>query len=196
VDYILASNKGAMGISGLIIFLAIVLVAAVATAVIIGAGSALQQEAIFKADLVEDSVGAAFSIMHVMGTDGSDGDIEDFIILAKLQPGSDPIHFNYTILHATTSIWAQEMEYNSSGTSAVGSIQYWIEWLKTGPDYQIDYLNRGDIVKIRFHADTSINSGKQIKLKITPKNGFISIIEFTTPMSIRETKVNLYPLAI
>jgi flagellin FlaB len=196
MTYILPSDKGAMGVSTLIIFIAVVLIAASAAGVIISTSSKLQQSALKKSDEAEDAVGSSFNVMYIQATDGSDGSIEDFEILMKLQAGSSPIHFNYTLVSVSTGAWNQIMEYNGSGTSAVGTTMYWVEWVKQGPDYQLDYLNRGDLVKLRFHSGSSLGEAKKVKLRITPKNGFVNIIEFTTPMRIKETKLNLYPLAI
>jgi archaellin len=189
-------NAGSMGISTLIILIAVILTAVLATVVLFGSSSRLQTRALDRGKKAKESLGSSFNVMNVMGSDGSDGSIEDFMILMKLQAGSEPISLNYTIISASSSTWHQTMEYNGSGTSAVGTTMYWVEWITQGPAYEPHYLNRGDIVKVRFHAGTSVVESKKVRVKIIPKTGVVSIVEFSTPSVMKEEKVNLYPLAI
>jgi hypothetical protein len=51
-------------------------------------------------------------------------------------------------------------------------------------------------VKLRFHAGTPLGEAKKLSIKIAPRVGVVSVVEFSTPTVIRETKVNLYPMAI
>jgi archaellin len=190
------SRKGLTGISALIIFIAVVLASIITATLIFSASDRLTSKALDRHKKAETSLSASIDVMSVVGSDGSNGDIEDFEIMLKIAPTSEPIHFNFTAITASTSFWNQEMEYNGTGTTAVGTSHYFVEYLVESDDHIIDYLTKGDIVKIRFHTDTPLQGLRRVKMRFIPMNGFTTIIEFTTPFVIKEAKLNLYPLAI
>ena len=190
-----AKSKGLMGISTLIIFIAIILVAAAAATVIILTTGHLRTESIKTQSKAKKGVSQTASIIDVTVTDGSDGDIEDFEVIIRLGPGSDSIDLNDSLLVVTTPSWSQEMEYNGSGTTAVGSISFWVEYVVQGPNYALGYVTRGDLVRLRFHADSAVLASKKLKFKFIPKIGPITEINTVTPNIIKDVKLTLYPFS-
>ncbi len=192
----LSDKKGLVGISALIILVAIILIAALAAGLLMIKGSDLRVVALKKKMDVERALESSIEIISIVGSDGSDGDIEAFEIIMKMTSGEDPVSFNDTILIASTTAWSQDMLYNGSGTTSSGTSVFFVEYLRQGVNYREHGINWDDLVKIRFSAESSLPESKKMKIKFIIKNGQPAIAECTTPARVKDTKVNLYPLAI
>jgi flagellin FlaB len=201
------TNKGMMGIGTLIIFIAVILVAAVAAAVLVATASSLQQRSLQTGSQAEEGVATGLEGVSVMATDGSTGgDLEHFEVLVRLQAGSDPLNLNNTVVLFDTASTSQSLNYAGAADAAdagtaANTQQYNITYLKRGPDYKANYISRGDIVKVKFNcfacsssATTGgISENKKVRIKMIPRVGTPMLIEFTTPDVITDQRVSLWP---
>ena len=80
------SNEAAIGIGAMIVFIALILVAAVASAVIIQTGEKLQQSAQSTGDDTQDEISGKIKV-----TDVFISDTNSYRLLFQSMPGSDPI---------------------------------------------------------------------------------------------------------
>ena len=199
-------NRGMMGIGTLIIFIAVILVAAVAAAVLISTSSSLQQRALMTGSQAEDGVSTGAEMVSVMAQDGSLGhDVESFEVMMRLNPGSEAMNLNTTVLLFDTSDNSLSMSFNSTIDSddtftAADTKYYLVTYVKVGSDYEPGYLNRGDIIKVKFKCydctggDTGgIGENKRVRIKMIPRVGLTSLVEITTPDVITEQRVSLWP---
>ena len=192
-------NKGMMGIGTLIIFIAVILVAAVAAAVLISTSGSLQQKALVTGGQAEEGVATGAEAVSVMATDASsDHNVESFEMLLRLQAGSEPMNLNNTVLIVDTSTTSQSLSYNSTVDSsdtytATSTILYLVHYVKQGPDYEAGYLSRGDVLKVKFASDGSIAENRKVRLKVIPRVGQTTIVEFTTPDVMTDQRVSLWP---
>jgi flagellin-like protein len=183
------SNKGETGIGTLIIFIAIVLVAAIAASVLLGTAGSLQQKALTTGKQTQQEVASGIQVISVTATDGSNGDVETFEVLAKLSAGSDPLAMNDTILTFDTKSTSQNIEL---GTVANVST-YKLTYVKTGPDYVSNFITVGDVINLQFNSSGSIGQSQTVKMKIIPKRGVIVPVEFVTPDVMSTQRVYMYP---
>ncbi len=196
-------DRGLMGIGTLIIFIAVILVAAVAAAVLINTSGSLQQRALTTGSQTEEGVATGMEVLSVMATDGNDHDLEYFEVIAKLQAGSQALNLNHTVLLVDTSTTSQSLEYGgnvSDGDLAPDTQTFVVYYVKQGPDYDLGYLSRGDILKVKFScADCSggsaggIAENKEVKIKFIPRTGSTTVVEFTTPDVIKDQRLTLWP---
>lgn len=199
------SKKGMMGIGTLVIFIAVILVAAVAAAVLISTSGSLQQRGLQTGQQAEAGVSTGAEVVTVTGTDGSSGgDIENFEVIVRLQSGSEAMSFNTTVLIMDTSTTSQSLTYNGTLSTDSGygvtTADYRVYYLKQGPDYQAGYLSRGDLVKLKLKCndcttgDTGgVGENKRVRMKIIPRVGATTQIVFTTPDVITQNRVSLWP---
>lgn len=96
------SKKAEMAIGTLIIFIAMVLVAAIAAGVIIQTATSLQNKALLTGERAKSQVGTGIQTILVYGEDGNDKDLESFFIKMKLSPGSDALKFEDMLLEVDT----------------------------------------------------------------------------------------------
>jgi archaeal flagellin FlaB len=200
-------NRGMMGIGTLIIFIATILVAAVAAAVLVATSSSLQQRSLLTGSQAEEGISTGVEAISVQGTDGSSGaDLEHFEVLIRLQAGSDALNLNNTVLIMDTATSSQSLSYNGTYDSAdtgnaVGTQNYNVYYVKQGPDWKQNYISRGDIAKLKFNcaactmagATGGVSENKKVRLKIVPRVGTATNIEFTTPDVITDQRVSLWP---
>ena len=201
------SKRGLVGMSALIILIAIILISAATAALILNHVHKVSSRSVSTKNEVERHVINGIEIVQVEGEDGSVGrDIEHFEMVVRLQAGSDTIGLiNNTLLVFETPETFQSLSYNSTqgntANNAAGTSDYTVEWVKTASDYETGYLKRGDLIKIRwnYHANgpTDTEGGVPedtlVKIKIVPQLGSHTVVQFRTPGHITEKRVALYP---
>jgi archaeal flagellin FlaB len=189
-------DRGMMGVGTLIIFIAMILVAAVAAAVLISTSSSLQQRSLLTGSQAEEGISTGAEAVSVTAANASgDHVIEDFEMLLRLQAGSSPMNFNNTVLLVDTTDHAWNMDYSGSTSYQVSTStgHYGIEYVKQGPDYESGYLSRGDVVKMTFNVSSAVAENKRVRLKIVPRVGVATLVEFTTPDVMTDQRVSLWP---
>ncbi len=187
-------NKGMMGIGTLIIFIAVILVAAVAAAVLISTAGSLQQRGISTGSQAEEGVSTGAEAVAVMGTDASSSHtIDYFEVLLRMQAGSDPMNLNNTVILVDTATTSQSLDYGGTGIASSGTTLYIVNYVKSGPEQEDNYLSRGDVLKLFFQSTGSVEENKKVRIKVIPRIGQPTLIEFTTPDVMTEMRVNLWP---
>ena len=176
------SKKGAQGIGTLIIFIALVLVAAVAAGVLITTVGKLQGKAEATGIQVQQKLGTGFSVFEVIANSTSDGQITNAVdtIATSLQlsPGSDAVKLADITVNLITSTGAYSYVYNSTNTA--GSISsFGVEFIK-GPN-QAGYLSRDDTVKINLIVNSNISENTEFTLRFFPGTGNPLPITVITP---------------
>jgi len=159
----LKNNKGETGIGTLIIFIAIVLVAAIAASVLLGTAGSLQQKALNTGKQTQQEVSSGLQVITVSAQNGLDGNVENFEMLMKLSAGSNPVALNDTTISFDTKNSSQTLTYTNG--SATSGTQFLVTYSKTGPDYLSNYVSVGDIIKILFNSTYSIAQSQSFKIR-------------------------------
>jgi flagellin-like protein len=103
------NKRAEMGIGTLIIFIAMILVAAIAAGVLIQTATSLQNKALLTGERSKGQVSTSILTMILFGEDGGDNDVEVFCQKVKLAPGSDPIRFSDTLITFNTKNASSDM---------------------------------------------------------------------------------------
>lgn len=198
-------KKGEMGIGTLILFIAFILVAAVAAAVLVSTTQSLQSKALATGKATQAEIGTSMTAVEVYAEDGSDQGVEYFYETIKLASGSDPIRFQDLLLVFNTPDTSREFTYDSTISCAdttvtsAASIYNDTNSANFGIAYSLQagtltgYLTTGDVVKLCYAAPRQINESEDIKLNIIPKVGAPLVVDVTTPQLMTDTRIYIFP---
>ncbi len=202
-------EEGAMGVGTLIVFIAMVLVAAVAASVLIDTANKLQQQAQKTGDQAIQEVSTAFTVKDVFAYNGdadssAPGEIGNITLKIGLAAGAPPQDLNQTVIQVSNYTGEQNLlaagDMHSGSTGDPNNVHY--SWdgiieqegdIDTGADVQ--YLEQGDIVNITINVyqalDGHIGTQEEINIDIMPKHGTPTYERVTTPAVINTKIVDL-----
>jgi flagellin-like protein len=199
------NKKADMGIGTLIIFIAMILVAAIAAGVLIQTAGSLQSKALVTGERTRTQVSTSLTTTQIYGEDGTDGTLEYVYQFIKLAPGSDPIKFDDTLLTVDLTNSSANLNYkgtagtctassaNGFKTNTVGLGNWSAEYLVLSDEHKDGYLVRGDIAKVCFEAPRPVVEDEIIKVHLVPKVGSPSNIDLVTPEVMKSKRVFLFP---
>jgi archaellin len=185
-----------MGVGTLIIFIALLLVAAVAAGVLIQTAGSLQQKALSTGTQATGQISTNAQVIEVSGTDGTTT-LVNFSIITKLAPGSEPIELDATTITMGTRNSTTTYTYSGAATFTVNATNqtgtFGATYLQTGTNNQPGVLVRGDVVRVDIAAPRAVLSGEDIRVSLVPKTGTPTLTIFTIPDVISTQRVYLYP---
>jgi len=107
----MADKKGEMGVGTLIVFIAMLLVAAVAAGVLIQTAGSLQEKSLATGQQARAQISTNARVIEVSASDGRQGNLTDFQQIIKLSPGSDPIKLDQIIFTFNTKDQTSTLKY-------------------------------------------------------------------------------------
>lgn len=106
---------GATGIGIMVVFIAFLLVGAIAASVLIFNSGALQKSSISTADSARRQVTTGVDLVDLTAMNARDGDVEDFRYLVKLNPGAEPVSLENAVLYLNTHNETVRLTYKEGG---------------------------------------------------------------------------------
>ena len=198
------SKLGAQGIGTLIIFIAMILVAAVAAGVLIQTASSLQSKSLDVGRQSQEKVTTDIEVIQVLATGASDGLInttlapvknvtDNITLVVRLGSGSNSIKLNDLLVRFDTASGSQSLTY--SGSSTYNASEYGVLYKIDGSNHQSGYLSAGDLAEVTFiyKSISDIVEGETATLRLISKNGAVKPVQMTTPSSMIESIVYLFP---
>ena len=208
------NKKADMGIGTLIIFIAMILVAAIAAGVLIQTATSLQNRALLTGDRTRAQVSTAMLYLAVYAENGSSPakQLDDFFLNAKLAPGSDAIKLedamfdfslqdvsanlvfvgsNESVRNCTRGATAETSGYWTDSSTGMGNFS--VEYLVRSNDHKDGYLQRGDVVKFCMQAPRSVAADEDVYISFIPMVGNPAILETSVPDTITTTRVHIFP---
>jgi len=186
------NKKGDQGIGTLIIFIAMILVAAVAAGVLIQTASSLQSKSLDVGRQSQEKITTSIEVMQVFVNDTADHQIDSnsdmFHVVVRLGSGSDPIKLDDMLVKLDIKGAAQTLSY---ATGAESNTTYSVTGLK-GYD-TTGYLKSGDLVEIKFITTAIITESDTMTIRLAAKNGAVQPVQITTPSSMTHSTTYLFP---
>ena len=181
-------KKASEGIGTLVIFIALILVAAVAAGVLIQTASSLQGKADTTGKQVQQRIATGFSVIQVVGNDTSDGrlngSIDQLSVTAQLSPGSDDIKLGDIIFTLVTKQGTASYRYGPTETypsSPSGTGNFSVSWVK---QTTVDaYINGPEVAtfNIKLPAYINISENDKFTIRAFPGVGNPQPIELVAP---------------
>ncbi len=198
-------EKGEMGVGTLIIFIAMIIVAAVAATVLIQTAYQLQQQAEETGNIAIQDVATGFKIIHIGGDvdlKASPPKLTAIEIKVGLLAGSPAIDIKNVLIELSDGTTDATLNYTS-----VDIIKNGTTWGKTTFTAQIlrdmppenwntqQVVTQGDIVKLLINASAvglNLTPQSQVTLQIIPKHGVPTYAQFMVPATLTTKYVDLY----
>ncbi len=195
------NDQGQVGIGTLIIFIAMVLVAAVAAAVLIQTSGVLQEKAATTGTEAIQEVSGNIIVETITGERDSTSDtrLKTYNLTIKAAAGAGGIDLEQMIITAGN---ATELVYLNHSGSLSGTTFTTNEIRDTDDSFTSDsyVMNSGDMIKITINGTAvGIDAAPRddIYFVLTPENGNPVRKDLTTPNSYGiNTVVTLYPVEI
>jgi archaeal flagellin FlaB len=193
------NKKAEMGMGTLIIFIAMILVAAIAASVLISTTVKLQNKALDTGKMTTNEVGTSLNSVEVYAENATaDNAVECFYETIKLAAGSEPIRFTDVLLTLSLSDDSQDYSYNNGGNCntricRVGGTIFNVTYQIQGTSYSPGYLNKGDVAKVCWPSPRSVGESEDVKITLVPKVGSILVVETTTPDLMVDQRIAIYP---
>ena len=200
------NKKADMGIGTLVIFIAMILVAAIAAGVLIQTASSLQNRALLTGDRTRGQVSTGMNTLLLYATNGSDGGVNDFRQKIQLSPGSDPVTLESALLSFDTDessgdyVFSNEScEYDESGDEGYfydetnNNGTFTVRYLVEGPNNQEGYMVRGDIVELCYRAPEEIREDTTLRIGFNPQVGTPLNVETSTPNIMTSERIYIFP---
>jgi archaellin len=190
-------KRAEMGVGVLIVFIAMLLVAAIAAGVLITTVTSLQQKALTTGQETRGEISTHVNFVEVKGVDGSDGSLENFTALAKLAAGSDPLDLGDVLLSVSLNNGTYNLRYNASNIdlTRTGNNSQWfkVAYDVSGAEHRDGFLVRGDVVSIQFYPPRVVAEDESVRVTLIPKVCTQSLVEFRTPTVVSRQTMFLFP---
>jgi flagellin-like protein len=108
------NKKAEMGVGTLIVFIAMLLVAAVAAGVLIQTAGSLQEKSLQTGQQARAQISTNARVIEISASDGRDGNLTDFQEIMKLSPGSDSIKLDQIIFTFNTKDKTSTLKYRGA----------------------------------------------------------------------------------
>ncbi len=186
-----------MGMGTLIIFIAMILVAATAATVLINTTGALQNKALDVGKMTQDEISTGLTVVHINAKNGSAGGLDDFSITTRLSAGSSTIRFDDVLAVLTLDDNSADYSYNASidcqNSSQLSQTQFGVMYSLESQTQRDGYIQSGDIVELCLQSPRLITESERFRLSLVPRVGIPSRLTLIAPRYFSSVQENLYP---
>jgi flagellin-like protein len=167
-------DRGQVGIGTLIIFIALVLVAAVAAGVLVNTAGELQSRASDTGDDAQAQVSNQIDVVSATGTT-SGTNVSTVTLVVKKSPGSDPIDLTAATIEYTSADDSATLTYAGS----VGATEFTTNQIGSGPTEVLD--DTSERVEIEIQLPSQLPEGGSAELKIVDQSGATTTYGINVP---------------
>ena len=187
-------EEGEMGVGTLLIFIAMIIVAAVAAGVLVQTAYKLQQQAESTGDEALQDVAAGFKVLAVWGSTDANGTIDTVYIKIALIAGSPGINLENTLIEVTQTIGGgvaseETLEY----AAAASATEFTAEALRDmAPVTTEVMMTAGDVFQVQIDLTDltmELEPQEQLTLLLIPKHGVPTYMEITAPATLEASSV-------
>ncbi len=172
-------GRGQVGIGTLIVFIALVLVAAVAAGVLINTAGELQSRASDTGDDAQAQVSNQIDVVSATGDTGGGTTVDTVTLVVKKSPGSDPIDLSEATIEYTSSGASETLGYDSS---SAGGSNFTTNTVGGGPTTVLDDTSERIEIEISTSGiESGLAEGASAELKIVDQSGATTTYGINVP---------------
>ena len=185
------TDRGQVGIGTLIVFIAMVLVAAIAAGVLINTAGFLQTKSEQTGQESSAQVSNRMQVVSAFGTVGNSESVTNISLTVMRGSGSDDINLSAATIEWIGPEKAQTLIYkeNSSDTDGPGitATTFTVNEIKDS-DGSLPVLNtQNDRLEVKMSPDkisSPLDEGEEVKLKLTTQYGAVTLYRVNVPQSL------------
>lgn len=181
-----------VGVGTLIIFIAMVLVAAVAASVIIGTSGELQSRAQATGKEATAEVSSNLRVLALYGArNSSSADVYDLKVQAQLAAGAVDLDLTRLVLRYSDGSTAQHYNHSAATLADGAAPQTWfvVTWIRGGTP-GIAVMKAGDLVEVHFNLyGLSLDERQTATLQLVPEAGSPVGLDFRAPNTYGTSRV-------
>jgi archaellin len=195
----LNSKKAVVGIEVLLIFIASILVSAIAAGVLIQATGTLQQSALTVSSATQDRLVTGLDVVSVVGIANVSAErLEGIEIQTRLRAGSPAIQLQFTKISLVWQNATFSLDYNEAIQGELcqfGSLNpedfTFCPFNMIGDNNSI--LAEGEILALRFALPESSRLGviEEFEVSLQPRSGALTVLQLRTPELMLTPRVRL-----
>ncbi|WP_411968359.1 archaellin/type IV pilin N-terminal domain-containing protein [Haloferax sp. YSSS75] len=183
-------ERGQVGIGTLIVFIAMVLVAAIAAGVLVNTAGFLQATAEDAGQESVNKVTNRVEVLNTHGTVGANDDITDITMTVRLAAGSDAVDMNETSIKYLSDTQVTTLTNETVETYATGDSFLLNE--VTDDDNSFGVLNSmNDRYEVKINSsaiesgsNVGLSTGEKVTLEITSRTGGTTQVILTMPQQL------------
>jgi len=185
------------GIGMLMLFIVVLLIAAIAAGVMITTSNTYSEKTLTVARDATAESGIILELLEVYGTDGRESSIELIYILLKNGPDSPSVALSNMMVSISSPNASQEYAFletidcQDNNTFVLGN--FGIRHMRMGERNLEHRLSKGDVVQLCLNTPRPLEPSEEIKINIIPLKGTPLYYEQRMPDVIYREKVLLYP---
>jgi flagellin FlaB len=163
-------DRGQVGIGTLIVFIALVLVAAVAAGVLINTAGDLQSKASDTGDDAQAQVSNQIDVVSATANhSGNGGTLDDITLVVKKSPGSDPIDLSAATVQFTSDSDSKTLTEGTAGSDEFGVSE--VSGAAGGDEPKV-LETTSERIKITIKGPaTSLEGGDEATVEIVDQSG-------------------------
>lgn len=190
-------EEGEMGVGTLLIFIAMILVAAVAAGVLVQTAYKLQQQAEATGDEALQDVATGFKVLAIWGTTNAAGQIDQVYMKIALTAGSPGINLADAKIEVIKTIGggtSDEVTLDYAATADADEFNA-TELRDMAPETTAAMMTSGDIfqVQLNLNETTGMNMAldvqEQLSVLLIPKHGVPTLVQVTAPSTLEASSV-------
>jgi archaellin len=197
-----------MGIGTLIVFIAFILIAAVAALVLLSNMSDVRNKALKTSKATVDEVGTSLTNVQLYAEDGTDAKVDYIYYSIKLSSGSEPLRFADSVMTFNLNNISQEYSYadesvvNCSRKDATDPTsiynetttgKFGLQYILKSGRYTPGYLFPGSMVVLCYKTPRTIREQEKFESKIILKVGATLLLQTETPALMTHSRVYIFP---
>lgn len=192
----LKTKRGAVGIGTLIIFIAMVLVAAVAAAVLINVSGILQQRSMATGKEAIEQVSGNLIVVGIRGnTNVAKNNVDSMNVTITAAAGAGRVDLSQLVVKIGNNNNQSTMTYN---TTAYAGISYTIDEIRDPTNLfttAAPVIDGSALVQVNLQPAANVYFPVRTKfhLELIPERGAPTVIDGATPASFSTTIQQLYP---
>jgi archaellin len=168
----------------MIVFIAMILVSAVAAAVLIGTANSVREQATSTGNQAINNVAAGFNRVAVVGYMAADDNLlESVTITLRLAAGSPNVYMKNVLVKLNYGSVDTTLQWGAAADATHFSTT--IKFEPTAGSYATDFtLKQGDMLALQVGSaayDLDLDNFQSVEIKIIPSSGQGTIIDFITP---------------